>query len=120
VYRAIAYYLENQAEVKELIAANKVVMKQLEAKAGSGPTLDELRRRAAVRQRTAAIGLLLSLGLSGCYGPCSTPIVLMPLGWITNEGGKSENDQAKSGVDTKAWFEARAGNVNSGDDLRTR
>ena len=47
----------------------------------------------AMHSRALVALLLLPLAaeVSGCYGPCSTPIILAPLGWIAKS-----NDQTPS------------------------
>ncbi len=47
IYRAIAYYLDNQQAVDATIAGMDVEIMQQEATYGGGPTYAELRRRRA-------------------------------------------------------------------------
>jgi uncharacterized protein (DUF433 family) len=54
VYRAIAYHLENEAEVKALIAENKRVVDELRARASPTPSIEELRRRLEAKRRAEA------------------------------------------------------------------
>ena len=54
VYRAIAYYLENQAEVTELIARNDRTVEDLKGLASPAPSLIELRKRLEAKQRAEA------------------------------------------------------------------
>lgn len=54
VYRAIAYYLENQAEVAELIAKNDRMVEDLKSRASPAPSLLELRKRLEAKQRAEA------------------------------------------------------------------
>lgn len=54
VYRAIAYYLEHPAEVRELVNQNRAAVELLREGAAKGPTLAELRRRLAARRAEAS------------------------------------------------------------------
>jgi|SRR4051794_25984397 len=45
IYRAIAYHLENEVEVREMIARNDRVVEQLQSAATLAPSLAELRER---------------------------------------------------------------------------
>src|SRR4051812_6567513 len=54
VYKTIAFYLENQSEVSELIAENRQAMERLEAEHRATPTFEELRRRMERIRRAAA------------------------------------------------------------------
>lgn len=54
VYKTIGFYLDNRAEVAALIEHNVQEMTRLEAQPQSTPTLAELRRRMAAKQREAS------------------------------------------------------------------
>jgi uncharacterized protein (DUF433 family) len=54
VHKLIAFYLENEAEVAELIVADRHATDDLEARTPKGPTLVELRRRLQARLETGA------------------------------------------------------------------
>lgn len=54
VYRAIAFQLENEAEVRALIAENKAAMAELASRPRTGPTPAELRRRMELRRPAEA------------------------------------------------------------------
>jgi uncharacterized protein (DUF433 family) len=54
VYRAIAYYLENQAEVGELIAKNERMVEDLKMHASAAPSFAELRKRLEAKRRAEA------------------------------------------------------------------
>lgn len=54
VHKLIAFYLENEAEITTLIAADRRLMDELEASTPKGPTLIELRRRLKARQEAGA------------------------------------------------------------------
>jgi uncharacterized protein (DUF433 family) len=45
IYRAIAYHLENEAEVRSMIVKNDRVVEELQAAAAPAPSLAELRER---------------------------------------------------------------------------
>jgi uncharacterized protein (DUF433 family) len=54
IYRAIAYYLENETEVRGLIARNNAVVERLREGAAPAPALAELRRRLDGKRRAEA------------------------------------------------------------------
>jgi uncharacterized protein (DUF433 family) len=56
VHKLIAFYLENEVEIAELIAADRQAMDELEARTPKGPTLLELRRRLQTLQPTGMTG----------------------------------------------------------------
>src|SRR6184192_1245111 len=45
IYRAIAYHLENEVEVRAMIAENDRVVEELQFRAAPAPSLAELRER---------------------------------------------------------------------------
>ena len=54
VYRAIAFYLENEQEVRAMIAKNAQAVEQLKAGASPTPSLADLRRRLEAKRRAEA------------------------------------------------------------------
>jgi uncharacterized protein (DUF433 family) len=54
IYRAIAYYLENEADVTKLIQDNARVAESYRATAKPAPSLAELRQRLEARRRAEA------------------------------------------------------------------
>jgi uncharacterized protein (DUF433 family) len=54
VHRVIAFYLENQAEVRAAIDHNAAEMDRLSRQARTTPTLAELRRRLDAKRREAS------------------------------------------------------------------
>jgi uncharacterized protein (DUF433 family) len=54
IYRAIAYHLENEAEVRGLIEENRRVVEQLRAASSPSPGLGELRKRLQAKQAEAS------------------------------------------------------------------
>lgn len=54
VHKAIAFYLENEAEVTAMREANDAEMERLAAAPSSTPSLEELRRRFKLRRPTKA------------------------------------------------------------------
>ncbi len=54
VHKTVAFYLENEVEVKRLIEQNAQAMERLMAQPQKTPTLAELRRRMEVRRRAEA------------------------------------------------------------------
>jgi len=54
VHKTVAFYLENEGEVRKLIAQNEEAMQQLAARPQTTPTLAELRRRMQAKQREAS------------------------------------------------------------------
>ena len=54
VHKLIAFYLENEKEVAELIVADQRSAAALESQTPKGPTLIELRRRLKARQEAGA------------------------------------------------------------------
>jgi uncharacterized protein (DUF433 family) len=56
VHKAIAFYLEHQLEVRQMLAQNSDEMRRLLAEVGATPhpTLDELRARLETRRRAEA------------------------------------------------------------------
>jgi uncharacterized protein (DUF433 family) len=54
VHKVIAFYLENESEVRELLAADDRSMKDLQSGTRKGPTITELRRRIKAGHPTAA------------------------------------------------------------------
>jgi uncharacterized protein (DUF433 family) len=54
VYRAIAFFLENEADVRALIAENARIVEGLKAAAAPTPSIEELRRRLAAKRRAEA------------------------------------------------------------------
>jgi uncharacterized protein (DUF433 family) len=54
VHKAIAFYLENEAEVKALLDANDAEIERLAAMPSTTPTLTELRRRLKLQHPTKA------------------------------------------------------------------
>jgi hypothetical protein len=54
VHKLIAFYLENEKEVRDLLAADLRANDQLQSRMPSGPSSAELRRRLKDRQQAAA------------------------------------------------------------------
>lgn len=54
VYKLIAFYLENDQEVADLIAMDRRTTNELESRTPKGPTVLELRRRLKARQEAGA------------------------------------------------------------------
>jgi uncharacterized protein (DUF433 family) len=54
VYRAIAFFLENENEVRALITKNAHAVEELKAGASPTPSLAELRRRLEAKRRAEA------------------------------------------------------------------
>jgi len=54
IYRAIAYHLENEAEVRAMIAMNDRVVEELQSAATPGPSLAELRDRLSKSRARAS------------------------------------------------------------------
>lgn len=54
IYKIVAYYLENQAEVEQLMAADRQLSADLEARSPKGPSIAELRRRLIARHTAEA------------------------------------------------------------------
>lgn len=52
VYKLIAFYLENEEQVRGLVVADQQMTEELRSRTPKGPTLVELRRRLAARQET--------------------------------------------------------------------
>ena len=52
VHKLIAFYLENEKEVSDLLAADKRTMDELQSHVPKGPRTTELRRRIKARQET--------------------------------------------------------------------
>jgi hypothetical protein len=57
----------------------------------------------------AALPFPLIAALSGCYGPCSTPILLAPLGWIANPQQQSPTVAPPNSADRPPDGEANPG-----------
>jgi uncharacterized protein (DUF433 family) len=54
VHKLIAFYLENEQEVRQLIAADRRVMDDLQSRIPKGPGSAELRRRLKARHEAGA------------------------------------------------------------------
>ena len=54
IYRAIAYHLENEAEVRSLIDDNRRAVEGLRAQAPAAPGVADLRRRLEAKRRAEA------------------------------------------------------------------
>src|SRR5437667_11531685 len=54
IYRAIAYYLENDAEVRSLISQNNRLVEELKMRASPTPSMAELRGWLDVRRKAEA------------------------------------------------------------------
>lgn len=54
VYRSIAFYLENEAEVRAMIDLNARTVEQLRLRAAPTPGVAELRKRLEARRRAEA------------------------------------------------------------------
>lgn len=55
VHKVLAFYLEHEAEVRELMRSNADAMRHLIAEPRTTPTWPELRRRMEIRQRPEAL-----------------------------------------------------------------
>ncbi len=62
VHRAIAFFLENQSEVRAAIAYNAAEIDRLSKQPRNTPTFVELRRRLNIKQRE---GMLTTFNVSG-------------------------------------------------------
>jgi uncharacterized protein (DUF433 family) len=54
VYRAIAFFLENETEIRALIAQNDRTVEALKARAPHTPGIPELRKRLEAKRRAEA------------------------------------------------------------------
>lgn len=54
IYRAIAFYLENEADVRDLLAKNRRTIEELKAHASPAPSLADLRKRIDAKHRAEA------------------------------------------------------------------
>src|SRR3954471_20304356 len=54
IYRAIAYHLENESEVRALIGENDRIVDELRSQASPAPSLADLRKRLEAKRRAEA------------------------------------------------------------------
>jgi uncharacterized protein (DUF433 family) len=54
VHKTIAYYLENESAVREMLARNRAATERLQSSLPPAPAVDELRMRAVARGRVVA------------------------------------------------------------------
>lgn len=55
IYKIIAFYLENQTQVEQMMDADRQLTADLETRSAKGPAISELRRRLSARHTAEAL-----------------------------------------------------------------